>query len=166
MRRKQTIKLIDTAIEQAERLSKVFCPTGQGGGVDPTCSPGGGRSGDGGGSGGDVFAHERGGREELYDGPNVTPTLSTYLAEGHGAFSMEDVAEAQGSAQSWLDRAIEEMPPRTDSEIDQFESDMSATVDNWVENEGYNEDVTEDAKDIFYEVLSGNLQRLRQDKKR
>jgi N-acetylglutamate synthase-like GNAT family acetyltransferase len=28
-----------------EEMLKVFCPTGEGGGIDPTCSPGGGHSG-------------------------------------------------------------------------------------------------------------------------
>lgn len=51
----------------ATDLLKVFCPTGEGGGIDPTCSPGGGAGGSRGLGGSDRASHARSTAKEVSD---------------------------------------------------------------------------------------------------
>jgi hypothetical protein len=53
----EAMEEMEEAVGELEEIDKAFCPTGQGGGIDPTCSPGGG--GAGGTSGGVPYPMER-----------------------------------------------------------------------------------------------------------
>jgi SPP1 gp7 family putative phage head morphogenesis protein len=86
---------------KTERTENVFCPTGPGGGVDPTCSPGGGGADGEKGQGGSGVPKEPGAEARSKQptgadatkggGPTVGPLTDRYLTErtANGDFSRE-----------------------------------------------------------------------------